>query len=166
MPDSHSEVQLEVQDAPASRQPSRSLLILLGALWLVLAAAIIVLQLGFPAPIRVEWQTETELNTAGFNVYRSTAAEGEFERLNAQLIPSQGGPTSGGSYIFLDDEVEAGQTYYYRLEDVEMDNRSEMHDLISFTAPGPAWWAPVAAVISVVAGLYLLRKGVQSHASD
>jgi hypothetical protein len=47
-----------------------------------------------------------------------------------------------------------------------MDNRSEMHDLISFTAPGPAWWAPVAAVISVVAGLYLLRKGVQSHASD
>jgi hypothetical protein len=165
MPDSHGDIPLEARQPPAARQPSRRLLVLLGVLWLVLAAAIIVLQLGAPTPIRIEWQTETELNTAGFNVYRSTSAAGEFERLNSQLIPSQGGPATGGAYTFVDEQVEAGQTYYYRLEDVEMDNTTEMHELISFTAPGVAWWAIMAAVLSVSAGLYLLRKGLQPHAA-
>lgn len=138
---------------------------LLGALWLVLAAVIVVLQLGAPTAVRVEWQTETELNTAGFNVYRSASPDGEFERLNEQLIPGQGGPAAGGQYTFVDEQVEAGQTYFYRLEDVEMDNSTEMHELNSYTAPAAAWWAPIAVALSLLAGLLLLRKGLTANAA-
>ena len=43
---------------------------------------------GCAAPVRVEWITETEMNTAGFNLYRGESADGPFDvKVNAQLIP-------------------------------------------------------------------------------
>jgi hypothetical protein len=145
----------------AVKKPSQWLLAAIGLLWLIFAAAIVVLQLVSPASIRIEWQTETELNTAGFNVYRSVAADGEYERLNAQLIPSQGSTTSGGSYTFVDEDVDAGQAYYYRLEDVELDNSRQLHEILFYTAPRAPWWVPVFAAISILCGLFLLSKGLR-----
>ena len=46
---------------------------------------------GCAAPVRVEWSTETEMNTAGFNLYRGESADGPFDvKVNDQLIPSGG----------------------------------------------------------------------------
>jgi hypothetical protein len=140
---------------------SRRVVALLGLLWLLLAAAIILLQLINRPSITVEWQTETEVDTAGFNVYRSLSPDGPYERLDAELIPSRGSATSGNSYTFTDDSVSSRQTYYYQLEDVEMDNSTARHEIVSYTAPGTGWWVVAAVALSVVFGQALLVKVVR-----
>lgn len=139
------------------------LLIVLGLLWLGLAGAIIFTQFSRPTPIQIEWRTETEIDTAGFNVYRGPSENGPFTRINEQLIPSEGSAVSGASYRFVDENVRPGQTYYYQLEDIEFDNSAQKHDPIAYTAHLAPMWAPVAAAISVIAGLVLLVKGLRGQ---
>jgi hypothetical protein len=140
-------------------------LIILGVLWLLMAAAIIVSQLSSTNPIKIEWQTATEVNTAGFNVYRASSEEGPFTRINPQLIPSEGSAVSGASYTFIDENVDAGQTYCYRLEDVELDNSIQQHETFCDTVPTAGWWVPVTVAFSVIAGLLLLVKGLRVEKS-
>src|SRR5690606_22481429 len=55
----------------------------------------------------VEWETSLELNTFGFQLYRSTSNDqSEAILLTAQPIPSQG--LNGGRYHFTDREVTPG----------------------------------------------------------
>lgn len=142
---------------------SERLLIALGVMWLLLGAAIVATQLSQPAPIRIEWETETEVDTAGFNIYRSTAENGDFAKLNETLIASRGSPVSGASYEYVDDNVDAGQTYFYLLEDVELDNSAQRHPVIEYSAPLVEWWVPVTAAFSVLCGLLLLVRGLRQE---
>ncbi|MDT8304703.1 MAG: hypothetical protein RRC07_02105 [Anaerolineae bacterium] len=146
---------------PASQPGSPRLFAVLGLLWLLLAAAIVIWQFVAPIRITVTWETETEVNSAGFNIYRSQAPDGAYQRLNDQLVPSRGSPVTGASYQYVDDDVAAGETYYYRLEDVELDNSTELHDVLQYTAPAITWWIMVAAVFSALFGVLLLIKGIQ-----
>lgn len=151
-----------------SRQEERSqdrLLIILGILWLALAGAIVFTQFSRPTPIQVEWNTETEIDTAGFNVYRASSEDGPFTQINEQLIASEGSPVSGASYRFVDENVIPGQTYYYQLEDVELDNSAQTHEPIAETAHLAPWWARVTVAVSVIAGLVLLVTGLRGEKS-
>lgn len=144
---------------------SERILIILGVLWLLMAAAIVVSQLSGNNPIKIEWQTATEVNTAGFNIYRAPSEAGPFTRINPELIPGEGSTVSGASYTFIDENVEAGQTYCYRLEDVELDNSTQQHEVFCDTVPASGWWAPVTVAFSVIAGMLLLVKGLRAEKS-
>lgn len=148
--------------ATGERSPER-VLIVLGILWLLMAAVIVISQLSRTQPVKVEWQTATEVDTAGFNIYRAPSEDGPFTRINEQLIPSEGTAISGASYTFVDGDVEEGQTYCYRLEDVELDNSTQQHETFCETVPGPAWWISVTVAFSVLAGLLLLVKGLRAE---
>ena len=87
-----------------------------------------------PGMVIVEWTTESEFNLAGFNVYRSDEPEGSFLRLNDGLIPASLDPVARGSYVYTDTTVTAGVTYYYKLEDVELDGSSTKHGPIEILA--------------------------------
>ena len=91
-----------------------------------------------PAPgvVIVEWTTESEFNLAGFNVYRSGDPEGSFLKLNDALIPASDDPVVRGSYTYTDTTAVAGVTYYYKLEDVQLDGSSTMHGPIELAAEG------------------------------
>lgn len=89
-----------------------------------------------PARVVVEWTTATEINTAGFNLYRGERAEGPFTKINAELIAASPDPLLGGKYRFEDTYVVSGQTYYYELEDVEYGGATARHGPIIITAPG------------------------------
>ncbi|HSM56629.1 MAG TPA: hypothetical protein VK879_10785 [Candidatus Sulfomarinibacteraceae bacterium] len=154
-------VEVESHQEKRSEGSQDRLLIFLGLLWLVLAGAIIFTQFSRPTPIQIEWKTETEINTAGFNVYRGPSESGPFTQINEQLIPSEGSAVSGASYHFVDENVSPGETYYYQLEDVELDNSAQTHEPIAETAHLAPVWAPIAAAISVIAGLVLLVKGLR-----
>lgn len=67
--------------------------------------------------ILVQWQTLTETDLLGFNIYRSSQPAGVQEKLNNTFIPAKelGNPL-GASYEFPDTTALAGQTYYYWLE--------------------------------------------------
>jgi hypothetical protein len=82
----------------------------------------------------VEWTTESEFNLAGFNVYRSENPGGSFLRLNGALIPASSDPVVRGRYVYTDTTAVAGGTYYYKLEDVELDGGSTMHGPIELAA--------------------------------
>lgn len=80
----------------------------------------------------VTWQTVSERNNLGFNLYRSSNADGPSEQLNSGLIPAQApGSGQGAGYEWLDTTVEAGSTYFYWLEDVDVDGNTTMHGPIS-----------------------------------
>jgi lysophospholipase L1-like esterase len=68
--------------------------------------------------VKLEWQTASESNNIGFNVLRSAgrnSQSGRYEKINQELIPAR----RDGHYIFVDDQVEAGGRYFYKLEDVD-----------------------------------------------
>jgi len=78
--------------------------------------------------VHVEWETVTELDNLGFNLYRAGTADGPYVKLNEELIPSQApGSPVGAVYVWLDDGVQAGHTYYYRLEDLDIYGHTTLH---------------------------------------
>lgn len=72
--------------------------------------------------IVLNWETATETDNSGFNLYRATSLDGERTKLNAELIPSAvpPGSTFGAAYEFVDDGVAPGVQYFYWLEDVDL----------------------------------------------
>jgi hypothetical protein len=88
--------------------------------------------------LHVEWETATEIDNVGFYLYRSESADGPWTRLNEALIPSQApGSPVGAVYTWLDETVQPGVSYFYRLEDVDIYGHSTFHGPISATAATP-----------------------------
>ena len=69
--------------------------------------------------VLLDWTTAHEINNAGFHLHRSVSRQGPYTRINPSLIPGQGYSTRGARYQFSDEHVEAGVTYYYKLQDVD-----------------------------------------------
>lgn len=110
------------------------------------------------APIRVEWSTETEMNTAGFNVYRAESPDGPFDiKVNAELIPASPDPLSGGKYSLIDRAARPGVTYYYRLEEVEKTGLVSSHGPIQARAASFSWQQVLILCVLalVVLGLWI-----------
>ncbi len=97
--------------------------------------------------ILVEWETATELDTAAFDLYRAEASNGPWDML-VDTQPAQGDGQTGASYSFSDDDVEAGKTYYYLLEEIDNNGtRTPLTDFIrsaTVSAPGQATFTPTA----------------------
>ena len=86
--------------------------------------------------VLVSWETATELDNLGFNVYRANSAGGERIRLNDWLIPSQSpGSTVGSSYQFVDRSAEPGMAYHYWLEDIDLEGVGRMNGPVAVQMP-------------------------------
>ena len=83
--------------------------------------------------VSIQWGTASELDNAGYNIYRSDKENGGYLKINTALISAQGSPTQGASYEFIDKDVKNRKTYYYRLEDVDLNGTSTMHGPVSAT---------------------------------
>ncbi|MCX5885994.1 MAG: DUF1566 domain-containing protein [Proteobacteria bacterium] len=83
--------------------------------------------------IIIRWETESEIDNAGFNLYRAEAEDGEYFKINSYLIPAEGSPTQGASYEFIDKDVKNRRTYYYKLEDIDLNGNNTMHGPMSAT---------------------------------
>ena len=86
-----------------------------------------------PEGVLLEWTTGSEINNAGFHIYRATSKEGPFTRITPHLIPGAGNSTISHSYSFLDKQVVDGQTYWYKLQDIAFDGSGTFHPAISIT---------------------------------
>jgi len=69
--------------------------------------------------IQLEWTTASEENNAGFYLMRSEDPEGEFVRLNSELIEGSGNANTSNSYSYTDAEIASEVTYYYKLYSVD-----------------------------------------------
>ncbi len=75
----------------------------------------------------VSWETASEVDNVGFNLYRSNSLDSPGERLNAQLIPSRApGGGEGARYEFLDTTALPGAGYY-TLEDIDASGARTRH---------------------------------------
>jgi len=81
-----------------------------------------------PGGVVLAWQTASEIDNEGFNIWRSETPNGAYLKLTNQLIPAQGNADTGASYVYVDQTVVAGRTYYYRLEDVDLNGKSTFHN--------------------------------------
>jgi hypothetical protein len=128
--------------------------------------------------VLVTWETVSELENAGFNLYRTTTANLPAAANLLAFVPSQGpGSTQGFAYSYQDYAVTAGQTYWYWLEDVDLNGATTLHGPVSvvFVAPtavtlsglaassptplaAPWWLAAVAAALAAAAAVVWRRR--------
>ena len=66
----------------------------------------------------ITWQTESELENAGFNVFRSETKNGTFTKVNPRMIPGAGTTSERNTYQYIDKGTKPRNHYYYRLEEV------------------------------------------------
>ena len=85
--------------------------------------------------LSIEWETASEIDNAGFYLWRSETEDGQYTCINEALIPAEGGHTWGAEYEYEDFDVEPGLTYYYKLEDIDYSGVSTFHGPVSAT-PG------------------------------
>jgi hypothetical protein len=81
--------------------------------------------------IVVTWITESEVNSAGFYVWRSESENGDYQRLSTALISGHGSSSSKNGYRFSDPTAVSGKIYWYKIESVSTDGSSEFHGPIS-----------------------------------
>lgn len=101
------------------------------------------------SPNVVTWETASEVNTAGFNVYRGPSVEGPWTQVNTTLIAPASDPVRGGSYEYRDTSAAAGESYYYLLEEIELDGASTRYPPTRLEpSDNRAWlvWIGVAAL--------------------
>jgi hypothetical protein len=124
--------------------------------------------------IQLLWETASELNNAGFNVFRSTVTNGE--RTVLTFVPSQApGSSQGFAYEWFDNDVTAGETYHYWLKDIDTSGATSLHGPVSAIfqapsavtvngvqaaagAPGIAGWWVFAGVLALLSGIGMLVK--------
>ncbi len=96
----------------------------------------------------IAWTTVNEINNAGFYLLRSTSPSGTFTKVPVTgpgVNPSTGlifsknpGGLSTTNYSYTDTPpVVAGQTYYYKLETVDMNGSTEQFGPVPNPAPSP-----------------------------
>ena len=86
--------------------------------------------------VRLNWETATEVNNLGFNLWRGTTLDSR-EKINGELIPAQTpGGGQGALYEYWDNALGVG-TYYYWLEDVDMNGNLTLHEPVSVTIEQP-----------------------------
>ena len=83
--------------------------------------------------VKITWSTDAEVDNAGFNVYRSETQDGDYRKINEEIISAQGSPTGGADYQYVDEEVENRTIYFYKLEDQDTQGVSTMHGPVSAT---------------------------------
>jgi photosystem II stability/assembly factor-like uncharacterized protein len=96
--------------------------------------------------IIIAWNTLSELDNAGFNLWRSEAENGSYIKINSSLIEAVGGATLSAEYSFTDATAIPGGTYYYKLEDIDTSGGSTFHGPVSAKIPAikpiswPLWY--------------------------
>lgn len=87
--------------------------------------------------VLLEWETAAEMDCAGFNLWRCETKEGQYKKINKELIPTRGGGSWGALYDFSDDRVASGRTYFYKLEDVTLAGHGTLHGPVSAKVRAP-----------------------------
>lgn len=86
--------------------------------------------------VTVLWGTASEIDNAGFNIYRAESPDGDYVKINGSLIPAEGSSTKGATYEFIDRNVSNRKTYYYKLQDTDLEGKNTFNGPASTT---PRW---------------------------
>lgn len=85
--------------------------------------------------VLLDWETKSESNNRGFEIQRGTDGI-SFEEIG--WIDGNGNSFETHQYEFEDRSVEAGNTYYYRLAQLDFDEQVEFSNIVSINFKGNA----------------------------
>ncbi len=68
--------------------------------------------------VTLKWITESEVDNAGFYIYRSETRDGQFKVLNPIMIQGAGTTSERNTYTWTDTTAKPNVAYYYRIEDI------------------------------------------------
>jgi len=128
--------------------------------------------LGQPARVTVTWETGSERDTTGFNLWRSDPAAPitiPVRQVNREPIPARGNSLGGAKYEVVDSGVVPGEEYFYQIEEIDAAGKARRYpDTIAVRAGWPRAWVIAEAVAVIVVGVMLLalewRRGRASTA--
>jgi hypothetical protein len=108
--------------------------------------------------ITISWDTASELNTQGFNLFRAEGSpDAQYEQINLAMIPSRGDQVTGASYKVVDDGALPGRWYFYQIEEVEWNGeRSRYPETVRARAGMPKQLHVGLAVALLLTGVALL----------
>lgn len=84
--------------------------------------------------IWLNWSAPAGSENLGFDVLRSLTEMGEYSPINENVIPVSNSQNGVHNYSFLDQNVESGETYYYKIADVSLTGQSTTFGPVSATA--------------------------------
>lgn len=91
------------------------------------------------AQVIVKWSTQSEVNNLGFEVYRSTEENGQFDLVSSYEnnidLEGSGNSNTLREYSYVDAQAAGGATYWYQIADVDFDGIRTFHGPVSVDAP-------------------------------
>jgi hypothetical protein len=138
-------------------------MLILSSIWILASLLLLVIGDRYGREIEINWQTETEYNTAGYNIYRSDRPDEGYTKINDLLIAAEGNATTGANYSFIDKDVPADAEFFYRLEDIEYDGEKKSHPPIAAKSPGAPSTVQLLALSSGLIGVSLLILGIRTY---
>jgi len=86
--------------------------------------------------VRLDWVTQSESENLGYHVYRATSPDGNYTRINSAMITGAGTSPQVHYYFYVDQTIQPGVAYYYKLADVNYNGVMTMHGPLTVqTAP-------------------------------
>jgi len=79
--------------------------------------------------VYLRWETLTEIDNVGFNVYYSTSKDGPWTQLNEGIIPSnvEPGSTAGAKYEYTPEKIDLEAQPFFLLEDIDANGTKTQH---------------------------------------
>ena len=87
--------------------------------------------------VTITWRTESELNSAGFHVWRSLSEDKTYNKITSALISSQGNTSVAQEYSYCDKNVESNVMYWYKVEEISTAGESKFFGPISVMGMKP-----------------------------
>ena len=124
----------------------------------------------YPDRVVLDWETATEIDNAGFRLWRSESVNGDYVGIDDEMIAAKGDEVTGAAYSY-EDSTDDGAKYFYRLEDIDYSGESTFHALTArVMVLEPGWNAvsgdvfdgrSVSGALSSIAGKYDSVWGLQ-----
>lgn len=87
--------------------------------------------------VQLSWTTDSEIENLGFIIDRALTEKGPWRQIadfnSHNALKGQGSTNTVTEYSFTDEAVVVGETYYYRLSDVDYKGTRTEHDVVSVT---------------------------------
>ncbi len=85
----------------------------------------------------IEWQTQSELQNLGFILLRGENESGVYQTISSYKtnanLKGLGTSAQGKAYAFYDEGLQNGNTYWYKIKDVDINGNSKVHGPVSVT---------------------------------
>ncbi len=79
----------------------------------------------------LQWRTASEIQNIGFNVWRRSDSSNAYARIASykeyETLSGLGTSSEGRTYRFVDCNIQNGQTYWYKIEDVDINGNTRLH---------------------------------------